>query len=229
MALNLDPVTGIVETVSKGVETVAGVFTANAENSAQRDSEEQRQLWRAYQSEFEKAQQRTWIDSIADAFNRLIRPFIVTIIISIFIIAYISPSRFSEISLAMSSVPNGYWALLSVIIGFYFGGRMQLKTQDFALKQSQVTAVKTLIETRKEFRKLEMDGDEPDKVVGDEIGKSNVLDVSRQSQKNGVVLAYLNAKNKDQDHEKLADTVKGIQSASNNDEPYIFQLDDMVD
>jgi len=28
-------------------------------------------------------------------------------------------------------LPAGYWALVTVIIGFYFGGRMQLKAQDF--------------------------------------------------------------------------------------------------
>ena len=32
---------------------------------------------------------------------------------------------------ALALLPAGYWALVTVIIGFYFGGRMQLKAQDF--------------------------------------------------------------------------------------------------
>jgi hypothetical protein len=32
---------------------------------------------------------------------------------------------------ALALLPAGYWALVTVTIGFYFGGRMQLKAQDF--------------------------------------------------------------------------------------------------
>tara|TARA_Y100000385_G_C12993137_1_gene593746 strand:- start:185 stop:358 length:174 start_codon:yes stop_codon:yes gene_type:complete len=32
---------------------------------------------------------------------------------------------------ALPLLPAGYWALVTVIIRFYFGGRMQLKVQDF--------------------------------------------------------------------------------------------------
>ena len=35
------------------------------------------------------------------------------------------------IAKAVAGLPAGYWALVTVIIGFYFGGRMQLKAQNF--------------------------------------------------------------------------------------------------
>jgi hypothetical protein len=66
-----DPVSGIIDSVSKGVETVAGVFTSNKEKDAQRYADEQMALMRAYQAEFNQRQNRTWVDSIADSFNRL--------------------------------------------------------------------------------------------------------------------------------------------------------------
>ncbi len=229
MGLNLNPISTLFETGAKAVETVAGVFSENAEKAAQRSADEQMALLSTYQAEFNNRTNRTLIDAIADGFNRLVRPFIVTIIISIFVIAYFSPTRFTEISLAMGSIPGGYWALLSVIISFYFGGRMQLKSQDFQLKSAQVTAVKALIETKKEFRKLEMNSDEPDRVVGDTIGKDNHLEIIRQGEKNAVIAAYAAALTNSRRSEKLIETIKDIKKASEKEEPYIFQLSAMMD
>jgi hypothetical protein len=135
MSFSFDPVSTIIKTGAEAVETVAGVFPENSEKAAQRSADEQTALLGAYQSEFNQRTNRTWTDAVADGFNRLVRPVIVTIIISIFVIAYFSPQRFTEISLAMGSILGGYWALLSVIISFYFGGRMQLKSQDFQSKK----------------------------------------------------------------------------------------------
>ena len=189
--LNLNPITGVIEAGANAVEKVAGVFTTNAEQDAQRSTDEQMAILRSYQAEFEQRENRTRIDAIADAFNRLVRPFIASIVIFIFVLAYVSPERFAQITLAMGSVPNGYWALLSVIIGFYFGGRMQLKSQDFSFKQSQADAVRALIEAKSEFRKLEMDTDEPDRVVGDTAAKSGEVDRDRLAQKNAIVAKFL--------------------------------------
>ena len=140
--------------VSKGVETVAGVFTTNKEKDAARSADEQMALLRAYQAEFNERQNRNWVDSLADGFNRLVRPIIVILVLFIFVIAYLSPTHLAKISLAMSSIPDGYWALLSVIIAFYFGGRMQLKSQQFQFNESQLIAVKALVETKQEFKNL---------------------------------------------------------------------------
>jgi uncharacterized integral membrane protein len=188
---NLNPIVGAVEAGANAVEKVAGVFTSNAEMDAQRSSEEQMALLRSYQSEFAARQNRTWIDAFADAFNRLVRPFIVVMVLSIFIVAYVSPTQFALIGTAMGAIPNGYWALLSVVIGFYFGGRMQLKRQDFEFQKSQVSAVKQLIEAKGAFRKLEMDRDEPDKLVGDAIAKHEMVKHDRTAKRNQVIEAFL--------------------------------------
>lgn len=183
----INPISGVIDAAAKGVETVAGVFTTNKEKEAQRSADEQMALMKAYQAEFNQRSNRTWVDSFADGFNRIVRPFIVTLVISIFLIAYISPKQLAEITLAMSSIPDGYWALLGVIIAFYFGGRMQLKSQQFKFNESQTDAIRALIETKKEFRKLEMDTDEPDRLVGESAGKSPEVDQDRASQVNAVV------------------------------------------
>lgn len=186
-----NPISAITDSVSKGVETVAGVFTTNKEKEAQRSADEQMALLKTYQAEFNARQNRTWADSVADAFNRLIRPMIVSLILFIFVIAYFSPSRLAAITQAFSTIPEGYWTLLSVIIAFYFGGRMQLKSQQFKFNETQAQAVKALLETKAEFRKLEMNNDEPDKVFGDSLAKQSDFDVSRANQVNPVVEAAL--------------------------------------
>ncbi|NVK54147.1 MAG: hypothetical protein HWE26_00920 [Alteromonadaceae bacterium] len=186
-----NPISAIADSVSKGVETVAGVFTTNKERDAQRSADEQMALLQSYQAEFNARQNRTWIDSLADGFNRLIRPLIVTLILFIFVIAYISPAHMAHITLAMSSIPDGYWTLLSVIIAFYFGGRMQLKSQQFKFNETQAHAVKALIESKAQFRKLELDNDEPDKVFGDTLAKHSHFDQARANQVNPVVEAAL--------------------------------------
>ena len=53
-----NPVSAIATSVSKGVETVAGVFTTNKEKDAQRSADEQMALLRAYQAEFNKLENR---------------------------------------------------------------------------------------------------------------------------------------------------------------------------
>lgn len=223
--LNLNPVTAAAEAVGSTVEKVAGVFTSNAEKDAQRSADEQMALLKAYQAEFHARENRNWIDSLADGFNRLIRPFIVTIIICIFVIAYISPERFALITTALGSVPDGYWALLSVIIAFYFGGRMQLKSQDFRFKASQAEAVKTLIETKQSFRKLEMDTDEPDKVAGDTLAKSDLLTNVRIGQTNKVLDTYRKLPEAERT-EALKKTVSNLRSEG---EEEVFDWGDATD
>lgn len=206
-----DPVSKVINAAASGIETVAGVFTSNKEKEAQRSADEQMALLKTYQAEFNQRDNRTWADSLADAFNRLVRPVIVTLVLFIFIIAYISPSHLAEITLAMSAIPNGYWTLLSVIVAFYFGGRMQLKSQQFKFQQSQVAAVKALIATRNEFRQLAMDDDEPDTAFGESLGKDPKIDQARTEQSNSLIETALSQTAMD-DKEQLNNKIAELKS-----------------
>ena len=42
-------------------------------------------------------------------------------------------------------MPDGFWALLSVIVAFYFGGRMQLKRQDMAIRGGALEVARELL------------------------------------------------------------------------------------
>ena len=178
--------------IKHGNETVE-IFRENSEAKGQRKHEEEmadisRDLasLQQFSSEFHERKQRTFWDSFVDGLNRLPRPILTISILSFFFLAPINPERFLIIAQSYTLMPNGYWALLSVIIGFYFGGRMQIKAQDMALKKDAVKAAKELVVMRKEFRKLEVE-EEP---VENKIYEAAVLQTGEEI-KNTVVSSWL--------------------------------------
>ncbi len=152
--------------IFKGGKDIAEVFKPNAEKKSVRDHQERMadmgldsSVLQQFAAEFHERKNRTWWDSVVDGLNRLPRPLLTFAVLSFFVIAPFWPERFAEISQAYANMPPGYWGLLSVIVGFYFGGRMQLKGHDMAMKGAAVQAAKELVSKRKEFRELVDDDD----------------------------------------------------------------------
>jgi len=175
---------------------VAEVFVENKENRGKRSHKEKladitRDMasLQQFSAEFHARQNRTWWDSFIDGLNRLPRPLITIAILSFFILAPLDPIKFLEIAKAYELMPSGYWALLSIIVGFYFGGRMQLKAQDLVIRKDAVKTAKDLIIMKKAFRKLKYD---------DESSEAKIFDaVTQAGQKkiqNKVVLEWLESK-----------------------------------
>ena len=176
-----------------GGKDVAEVFTENKEKSGERKHEESmadigRDMasLQQFSAEFHDRQNRTWWDSFVDGLNRLPRPLITISILGFFVLAPTSPEKFLQIAKAYELMPPGYWALLSVVIGFYFGGRMQLKSQDMTVKQNAVQAAKELVAMKKEFRQIDSD----DESVESKIYESAV-NAGKQVLKNKVVENWL--------------------------------------
>lgn len=160
--------------IFKGGKEVAEVFTENKENRGQRTHDREiadigRDLasLNQFSAEFHARQKRTWWDSFVDGLNRLPRPLLTIAVLGFFVLAPLDPIRFLEIAKAYELMPPGYWALLSVIIGFYFGGRMQLKSQDMAIKKNAVVAAKELVAMKKEFRQLEAEEESTESKIYD--------------------------------------------------------------
>jgi len=151
----------------KPARKLAEVFVENKEARAQRkhqetlaDTDLNAAVLSQFSAEFSARSNRTWWDSLVDGLNRLPRPLITLSVLAFFALAPFYPDRITQVSKAYQAIPEGYWVLLSIIIGFYFGGRMQLKSQDFKLKGAAVGAARDLVKTRREFREFVMD-DEP--------------------------------------------------------------------
>jgi hypothetical protein len=138
------------------------VFKPNAEMAAVRGHEETMALseqdmasLQQFAAEFHARERRTWWDSLVDGLNRLPRPLITLGILAFFVLAPFEPVRFLEIAKVYQLMPDGFWALLSVIVAFYFGGRMQLKRQDMAVKGGALMVAQAIVARRQAERAAE--------------------------------------------------------------------------
>ena len=148
------------------------VFKPNAEGEAARGHAERMALTQQdlaslqqFAAEFHARQNRTAWDSFIDGLNRLPRPLITLGILGFFVVAPLDPMRFLQIATAYEMMPDGFWALLSIIIAFYFGGRLQIKNQDMAVKSGTLAAARQIAAARRELNALDQD-DEPPLVAG---------------------------------------------------------------
>ena len=133
----LSMITGLFGPAKELVE----VFKPNAEHEAERGHAERLALstqdlasLQQFAAEFQPRAKSTWWDSFIDGLNRLPRPLITLSVGAFFVLAPLDPLRFAQVARAYELMPDGFWALLSIIVAFYFGGRMRLKRQDMAVK-----------------------------------------------------------------------------------------------
>lgn len=105
-----------------------------------------------FAAEFQPRAPRTRWDSFIDGLNRVPRPLITLGVLAFFLLAPLDPLRFAQIARAYELMPDGFWALLSVIVAFYFGGRMQLKRQDMAIRGGALEVARELLALQRAAR-----------------------------------------------------------------------------
>jgi hypothetical protein len=88
---------------------------------------------------------RTRWDAFIDGLNRLPRPLIMLSVGALFVLAPLDPLRFAQIARAYELLPDGFWALLSVIVAFYFGGRIRLDREDMAIRGGALAAAREVL------------------------------------------------------------------------------------
>lgn len=144
------------------------VFKSNAEKSAVREHAERMSLSQQdlasleqFAAEFKSQRTATAWDSFIDGLNRLPRPLITLGILALFVLAPADPIRFLEIARAYQLMPDGFWALLSIIIAFYFGGRMQITRQKMKISGGALEAAKEIVKVRQAFRDLAAEDEPP--------------------------------------------------------------------
>jgi hypothetical protein len=135
------------------------VFKPNAEGEAQRGHAERLALsaqdlasLQQFAAEFQPRAKSTWWDSFIDGLNRLPRPLITLSVGAFFVLAPLDPLRFAQVARAYELMPDGFWALLSIIVAFYFGGRMRLKRQDMAVKGGALTVAQEVLAMQRAAR-----------------------------------------------------------------------------
>ena len=135
------------------------VFERDAESEAQRGHAERLALsaqdlasLEQFAAELQARANRTWWDSFIDGLNRAPRPLITLGVLAFFVLAPLDPLRFAQIARAYELMPDGFWALLSVIVAFYFGGRMQLKRQDMAIRGGALEVAREVLALKRAAR-----------------------------------------------------------------------------
>jgi Holin of 3TMs, for gene-transfer release len=135
------------------------VFKPNAEHEAERGHAERLALsaqdlasLQQFAAEFQPRAKTTWWDSFIDGLNRLPRPLITLSVGAFFVLAPLDPLRFAQVARAYELMPDGFWALLSIIVAFYFGGRMRLKRQDMAVKGGALAVAEEVLAIRRAAR-----------------------------------------------------------------------------
>ena len=121
------------------------VFRPNAEKSATRAAVQRKAALSQYQSEFHLRSNRTWIDAFADALNRLVRPVVSFGLLYPIAATVWAPERMAKVWVAIATLPPGYWAVVGIVLPFYFGGRMQVKALQASGWQAAAMAAAGLV------------------------------------------------------------------------------------
>jgi hypothetical protein len=179
--------------VFRPAKALVEVFKPNAEKEAERGHQERMELSRQdmasleqFAAEFKSSRTSTPWDSFVDGLNRLPRPLITLGILGLFVLAPADPVRFLEIAQAYQIMPDGFWALLSVIIAFYFGGRMQVTRQQMSIKGGALDAAKEIVKVRTAFQNLTEDEPATEKIYQDAVQGGEP-----EKRNNRIVLAWL--------------------------------------
>ncbi|MGR3760908.1 holin family protein [Roseobacteraceae bacterium NS-SX3] len=122
------------------VAETAGVFRENAEAGAQRRAEYGQAALAQFGEEFLVARKGRF-DAFMDGLNRLPRPLMVVCTFLLFASAMFDPVWFAARMQGLLLVPEPLWWLAGTIVTFYFGGRIQMKSQEFHKSLTRSTAL----------------------------------------------------------------------------------------
>lgn len=137
------------------IAQTAEVFRPNAEAASQRGHEYNSAALAQYAAEFHARSNRTWFDSLVDGLNRLVRPVITITLLGVIPVTMAWPEHMAVALASLALLPAGYWALVSLITSFYYGGRMQLKSHEFHQSVAEAVArAPQVIENIENLREL---------------------------------------------------------------------------
>lgn len=166
------------------VKETAEVFRENAEAGAQRSFDLDAATVSQLAAEFQYRGKRTWFDSLMDGLNRLPRPMMVFGVFGLLVYTPMDPVRMAEVFAAWALIPGGMWAVVGVIVSFFFGGRSQLKDQDFQRELAEtMTRVPVVVENMESIR--EMDPGEAEAHDLEEVGDNPALSAWKTSAPTG--------------------------------------------
>lgn len=113
-----------------GLRQTVEVFRENAEKAAGRDHALQQAALAQLAAEYARPH-RGLFDCIIDGVNRLPRPMMALGTLGLMVAAMADPYWFAARMQGLALVPEPLWWLLGIVVSFYFGARVQVKSQEF--------------------------------------------------------------------------------------------------
>lgn len=144
------------------VREIAEVFKVNAEGASARGHDLDSAALRQFAAEFVAPACRTKWDSLVDGLNRLPRPLLVLGVFGMLVWTVVDPIFMAQVFAAWAIIPTPVWALIMVIVTFYFGGRQQAKGIDFQRDMAGLLAqTHAVVKTRADLGALAADPPAP--------------------------------------------------------------------
>lgn len=138
------------------VKEIAEVFRVNAEAADERGNTLDHAALQQFAAEFVARNQRTWWDSLIDGLNRLPRPLLTLGVFWVLVWTVVDPVMMAEVFTAWSLIPEYAWALIALVVTFFFGGRQQVKDLSFKRDVGQVMAqAQSVLGQRRALRALD--------------------------------------------------------------------------
>ena len=106
------------------INDVLKTIFGNRELRDQAAASENAAAMQEYAAEFTPRAQRTWFDSLVDGLNRLQRPTYTFSTLGLFWLAYKNPKEFAQIMVSVALIPEQFWIIIGMIVGFLFSSRI---------------------------------------------------------------------------------------------------------
>lgn len=126
----------------------------NAENAAARGGDFDTAALQQFAAEFQHPR-RGWFDGFVDGLNRLPRPLLTFGAIVVLLLPVWDVGLATSVFTAWSIIPPAVWALITVVVTFFFGGRMQAQDLNFNRDMAATAAaLPTVLGQLREIREL---------------------------------------------------------------------------
>jgi hypothetical protein len=112
---------GIIDSVKDLTRTIFGDAVRRDSNSHDENIAVHEEHSKSYSYD---AKNRNWWDSFIDGVSRLPRPMLTFGVVWMFGLAYVDPEHFTVMMTAIETVPQPLWQAFSIILVFWFGGRL---------------------------------------------------------------------------------------------------------
>lgn len=142
---------------AQAATTLVEAIRGNVENAAQRGADFDVAALQQFAAEFANPRESAF-DRIVNGLNRLPRPLIVLGVLALLIMPVARPSLAAEVFTAWAIIPNPVWVIVTVVITFFFGGRMQVADLNFTRElTAAATALPGIIQQVEALREFTSD------------------------------------------------------------------------